>query len=44
VLEKACYAVETFWSGMPAAHQQNILGILALNFKTCKKKKSDNIK
>jgi hypothetical protein len=35
VLEKASDAMETFWSGMPAAHQQNvILGILALNLMT----------
>jgi hypothetical protein len=32
VLEKASYAVETFWLGIPAAHQQNMIGILALNF------------
>jgi hypothetical protein len=38
VLEKASYAVEALWSGMSAAHQQNmILGILALNFMAQKK-------
>jgi len=38
VLEKVSYAVATFWSGMSAAHQQNmILGILALDFMTQKK-------
>jgi hypothetical protein len=38
VLEKASDAMESFCSGMPAAHQQNTkLQILILNFMTEKK-------